>query len=428
MSDDRFDKFTPRARKVITLAQEEATRFNHNYIGTEHLLLGLVREGEGIAARVLAELGVEVNRVRSAVEFIIGRGDRLIVGEIGLTPRAQKVIELAIDEARRLGQEDIGTEHLLLGMVREGEGIAAGVLESLGVNLEKVRVETIRVLSQLGPIAATAEETTGPTPAEVRNPPGSAPVSRFDKFTERSRKVLTLAQQEATRFNHNYIGTEHLLLGLVREGEGVAAKILANLGVELNRVRDAVELRIGRGDRMGVDEIGLTPRAKKVMELAVDEARRLGHHYIGTEHLLLGLVREGEGIAAQVLESLGVNLEKVRTQTVQVLSQSSGTSTWTLSSTGTPAPGAQQPTPIGQARQGGWAYLIVQVKYPGPDGSGVVRRVQEGGDEARFGHDTTPVYQALATLGAEGWELVAVDTAMREIGAADAHYIFKRPL
>ena len=146
---------------------------------------------------------------------------------------------------------------------------------------------------------------------------------RFDKFTERARKVLTLAQEEATRFNHNYIGTEHLLLGLVREGEGVAAKVLANLGVELNRVRSAVEFIIGRGDRMIVGEIGLTPRAKKVIELAVDEARRLGHHYIGTEHLLLGLVREGEGIAAGELESLGVNLEKVRTQTIQVLSQSS---------------------------------------------------------------------------------------------------------
>jgi ATP-dependent Clp protease ATP-binding subunit ClpC len=145
---------------------------------------------------------------------------------------------------------------------------------------------------------------------------------RFDKFTERARKVLSLAQEEAQRFNHNYIGTEHLLLGLVREGDGVAAKVLSNLGVELNKVRSAVEFIIGRGDRIVLGDIGLTPRAKKVIELAVDEARRLNHHYIGTEHLLLGLVREGEGIAAGVLESLGVNLEKVRTQTIQVLNQS----------------------------------------------------------------------------------------------------------
>src|SRR5450756_2586169 len=145
-----FDRFTERARKVLTLAQEEAQRFNHNYIGTEHLLLGLVREGEGVAAKVLANMGVELNKVRSAVEFIIGRGDRVVMGEIGLTPRAKKVIELAVDEARRLGHHYIGTEHLLLGLVREGEGLAAGVLESLGANLEKVRSEAIKVLTQTG--------------------------------------------------------------------------------------------------------------------------------------------------------------------------------------------------------------------------------------------------------------------------------------
>ena len=145
---------------------------------------------------------------------------------------------------------------------------------------------------------------------------------KFDKFTERARKVLTLAQEEAQRFNHNYIGTEHLLLGLVREGDGVAARVLSNMGVQLPKVRSAVEFIIGRGETMVMGEIGLTPRAKKVIELAVDEARRLNHHYIGTEHLLLGLVREGEGIAAGVLESLGVNLEKVRAQVMQVVSQS----------------------------------------------------------------------------------------------------------
>lgn len=145
---DRFDKFTERARRVLTLAQEEAQRFSHNYIGTEHLLLGLVREGDGVAAKVLSNLGVELPKVRSAVEFIIGRGDRKSNGEIGLTPRAKKVIELAVDEARRLGHSYIGTEHVLLGLVREGEGIAAGVLESLGVNLERVRAETTRILSQ----------------------------------------------------------------------------------------------------------------------------------------------------------------------------------------------------------------------------------------------------------------------------------------
>src|SRR5258706_2100255 len=144
---------------------------------------------------------------------------------------------------------------------------------------------------------------------------------RFDKFTERARKVLHLAQEEAQRFHHNYIGTEHLLLGFVREGEGVAAKVLQNLGLDLPGVRDAVDDIIGRRDRSVLFQIGLTPRAKKVVELAVDEARRMNHHYIGTEHLLLGLVREGEGIAAGVLHNFGINLEQVRWETLAVLNQ-----------------------------------------------------------------------------------------------------------
>ena len=151
--------------------------------------------------------------------------------------------------------------------------------------------------------------------------------SRFEKFSERARRVLSLAQEEAQRFNHNYIGTEHILLGLVRETEGVAARVLSNLNVELVKVRSAVEFIIGRGERPTPGEIGLTPRAKKVIELAVDEARRLNHHYIGTEHLLIGLMREGEGVAAGVLESLGVSLEKVRDETSRIIqSQSSGQS------------------------------------------------------------------------------------------------------
>jgi ATP-dependent Clp protease ATP-binding subunit ClpC len=145
---DRFNKFTERARKVLTLSQEEAQRFQHNYIGTEHLLLGLVREGEGVAAKVLTNLGVQLSDVRRAVEYIIGRGDRIILGEIGLTPRAKKVIELAVDEAKLLKHQYIGTEHILLGLVREGEGIAAGVLESMGVKLERVRAEILNVLQK----------------------------------------------------------------------------------------------------------------------------------------------------------------------------------------------------------------------------------------------------------------------------------------
>ena len=145
---DRFDKFTERARKVLHLAQEEAQRLRHNYIGTEHLLLGLVREREGVAGKVLSSLGVDLEMVRKAVEDIIGRGDHIVPGEIGLTPRAKKVIELAVDEARRLNHQYIGTEHLLLGLLREGEGISVGVLESFGLSLQEARAKTIQVLNE----------------------------------------------------------------------------------------------------------------------------------------------------------------------------------------------------------------------------------------------------------------------------------------
>lgn len=144
---DRFEKFTERARKALTLAQDEAQRFNHNYIGTEHLLLGLAREGEGTAAQVLTGLGFELSKLRPAVEYIIGRGDQILMGNVGLTPRLKKVIELAVDEARQLNHDHIDTEHLLLGLVREGEGIAAGILTQGGVSLESVRtrvMETFR--------------------------------------------------------------------------------------------------------------------------------------------------------------------------------------------------------------------------------------------------------------------------------------------
>jgi ATP-dependent Clp protease ATP-binding subunit ClpC len=145
---DRFNKFTERARKVLRLAQEEAQRFQHNYIGTEHLLLGLVREGDGVAAKVLTRLGVNLEKVRKAVEDIIGHGDSIVHGEIGLTPRAKKVIELAVDEARLLNHDYLGTEHLLLGLVREGEGIGAGVLESFGLSLKEIRAKTMQVLNK----------------------------------------------------------------------------------------------------------------------------------------------------------------------------------------------------------------------------------------------------------------------------------------
>jgi ATP-dependent Clp protease ATP-binding subunit ClpC len=140
----------------------------------------------------------------------------------------------------------------------------------------------------------------------------------FNRFTDRARKVLILAQQEAAKYGHGYIGTEHLLLGLLREGEGVAAKALNSLGLEIDSVREQVESILGKGQEQASD-IGYTPRAKKVIELAMEEALRLGHNYVGTEHILLGLIREGEGIAAQVLTGLGVDINLMRQRVIEML-------------------------------------------------------------------------------------------------------------
>ena len=141
----------------------------------------------------------------------------------------------------------------------------------------------------------------------------------FNRFTERARKVILLAKEEAKRFNHDYIGTEHILLGLVREGEGVAAAVLASFGLSPDKIRLEVEKLVQPGPATVVSgDLPFTPKAKKVIELAMEEARALGHNYIGTEHLLLGLIREGEGVASQVLMNLGLELEKCL-QSVQLL-------------------------------------------------------------------------------------------------------------
>jgi ATP-dependent Clp protease ATP-binding subunit ClpC len=142
----------------------------------------------------------------------------------------------------------------------------------------------------------------------------------FERFTDRARRVVVLAQEEARMLNHNYIGTEHLLLGLVREGDGIAARALGSLDISLEAVRQQVQEIIGLGQATPAGHIPFTPRAKKVLELSLREGLQLGHNYIGTEHILLGLIREGEGVAAQVLQKLGADLSRVRQAVIQLLS------------------------------------------------------------------------------------------------------------
>ena len=146
----------------------------------------------------------------------------------------------------------------------------------------------------------------------------------FERFTDRARRVVVLAQEEARLLNHNYIGTEHILLGLIHEGEGVAARALESMGISLESVRSQVVEIIGQGAQAPSGHIPFTPRAKKVLELSLREALQLGHNYIGTEHILLGLIRVGVGVAAQVLQKLGAELHKVRQTVIQLLSGAQG--------------------------------------------------------------------------------------------------------
>lgn len=193
---DRFNKFTERAKKVISLAQEEARRLGHTYIGTEHLLLGLIREGDGVAAKVLQELGVDLAQSRAAVEHIIGHKDQKVTGPIGMTPRAKKVIELAVDESKRLGHHFVGTEHLLLGIVREGEGIGAGVLEASGLTLDQVRVAVVRFLSRTGVPPADAATFTA---VAASGPKNNVVTCRLDDRTLDAVDALVEAGIRPTR-------------------------------------------------------------------------------------------------------------------------------------------------------------------------------------------------------------------------------------
>ncbi|MDP2730895.1 MAG: ATP-dependent Clp protease ATP-binding subunit [Dehalococcoidales bacterium] len=223
----RFEKFSERARRVLTSAQEEAQNLNHNYIGTEHILLGLIREEDGMAARVLANLGISLSKVRSAVEFIIGRGEKARSGEIGLTPRAKRVIELAIDEARQLGHNYIGTEHLLLGLLHEGEGVAASVLDSFGVTLERTRSEATRLLSQV-PARGRTARTPSRTPVLDQlsvDLTAAAASGKLDPVIGRVKEIERVIQILSRRTKNNPALTGEPGVGKTAIVEGLAHRI-----------------------------------------------------------------------------------------------------------------------------------------------------------------------------------------------------------
>jgi ATP-dependent Clp protease ATP-binding subunit ClpA len=241
-----FERFNERAKKVLTLAQEEAERSHHSYIGTEHILLGLLRVQEGLAAKALARLGVEIDGVRSTIESVLGRNERLIIQQIIPTSRVKKVIELAFEEARRMGNNYVGTEHLLLGLLVEGEGIAAHVLDDLGAPLEKVRSEIDRLQHEMPAEGAVPEHETGPGRARPRFARPSVtsefsapvPVSRLGPTSPSSRGAIQRAAERLAHEQHTVVGFEQLLVAAL-DGDPLVRRILAALGIDDAKVAEA---------------------------------------------------------------------------------------------------------------------------------------------------------------------------------------------
>ena len=303
-----FDRFSGHGKRVLALAQDEAIRQNHNYIGTEHLLAALLRDGDTIPARALTSLGADLTKVRTALEFIIGRGDRTTSpAEITLSPRTKKVVEFAGAEAIHLGRREVEPEHILLGLIDEGQGIASGILESLGLSLEAVRAKVLELLSAAGT----------PPPAGYMPPPRGGYQSRaVERFSNRAKHALALAQDEAVRMGHSYIGTEHLLLGLARltgpdQADQALVRIFVELGLTLERVRAEIGKVIPpREQESSPLEMVLSPETKQVFELVVQKSQP--DKPILPEYLLLAVVHDEQSFAAQILARLGATPERVR--------------------------------------------------------------------------------------------------------------------
>ncbi len=263
-----FGRFTERAQKVIVLSQEEARRLNHNVVGTEHILLGLIAEGEGLAARSLQALGISVDNVRSEVEKVIGRGDSPPTGQIGFTPRSKRVLELAFDEARQLGHTYIGTEHILLGLIREGEGIAAQVLQNLGAELDSVRKEVSELLGSSGqPAAKAPKKSKTPTLEQFgRDLTEQAHEGKIDPVIGREAEIERVIQVLSRRTKNNPCLIGEPGVGKTAIAEGLAIKIIENDIPETLLNKRVVTLDLGSMVAGSKFRGEFEERLKKVME------------------------------------------------------------------------------------------------------------------------------------------------------------------
>ena len=299
-----FERFTEKAIKVIMLAQEEARRLGHNFVGTEQILLGLIGEGTGVAAKVLKSMGVNLKDARIEVEKIIGRGSGFVAVEIPFTPRAKRVLELSLEEARQLGHNYIGTEHLLLGLIREGEGVAARVLENLGVDLSKVRTQVIRMLGETAEVTSTGQSGRNKTPTLDEfgsNLTQMALDGKLDPVVGRAKEIERVIQILGRRTKNNPVLIGEPGVGKTAIAEGLAQRIGNKDIPDILEDKRVVTLDIGllvagtkyRGE--------FEERLKKIM----DEIRQAGNVILVIDevHTLIGAgAAEGAIDAANILK------------------------------------------------------------------------------------------------------------------------------
>ena len=379
-----FERFTEKAIKVIKLAQEEAHRLGHNFIGTELILLGLIGEGTGVAAKVLKSMGVNLKNARIEVEKFIGRGSGFVAVEILVTPRTKRVLELSLEESGKLGHNYIGTEHLLLGLIRINEGVAANVLENLGVDLSKVRTAVIRMLG--GETVLRQEVIT---------------TLLYDRFTKKSLQCLLASSHEAINFSQRKVTLELLFLGLLKESTSLAASCLLPMGITLENTVTTTTKRLtyeaftpdelkllevlrastrrlnselskvviekekaenrqdfktasafrGRENEINkqisllksriasetweifehtfvrnVSDINFSNESLNALNLAVKESQRLNHNHVNPEHILLGLLETGGLEFVDFLEELGTHALSLRKRLDNLLAGESYTS------------------------------------------------------------------------------------------------------
>lgn len=308
---DMFERFTEKAIKVIMLAQEEARRLGHNFVGTEQVLLGLIGEGTGIAAKTLKSMGVNLKDARVEVEKIIGRGSGFVAVEIPFTPRAKRVLELSWDEARQLGHNYIGTEHLLLGLIREGEGVAARVLENLGVDLNKIRSNVVKMLGESKPQTVTSGSSVGSSSSSKAKTPSldefgtdltlAAQELRLDPVIGREKEIERVIQILARRTKNNPVLLGEPGVGKTAVVEGLAARIVNAEVPDILESKKVIQLDMGllvagtkyRGE--------FEERLKKIM----DEIRQAGNVILVIDemHTLIGAgAAEGAIDAANILK------------------------------------------------------------------------------------------------------------------------------